>query len=1002
MGLWSACRTTVVATLLVLLGFLPVLKENRSYLALEMRSTAPNNVQLFYDLGNGFSEAESSRALVTRESEWQLVRLPIGDGNLRGLRLDPATDDAAIDIRRISLHAYDGRLILDIDPGSLRPLNQIADISQFDGFWKIIPVRNAIDPYVAVPVQSISLRSWNGRLLGRMLVAVLLTAIGLTVAATTLKSKVMAGLSVLAARKQFLTVAAFALFASVLSSWPVVFGGKSFLSPNNGVLLLYDTLPTVPKSIESGSEPVHGADVGAMAWQHFTYTLLQERTIKIDGELPLWNRFNGSGRTMLGQGQSMLGDPLNWLVGWIGTSAWSFDLKFVILRALFAFALGVTVLMLSRGFSAALLITLSTPFVTYFIYRVNHPAIFTLCYSPLVLLAWIGLLRAEPRKIPWWAAGLVVANWLLINSGTGKEAYVLLALLNAVGTVILLLNRRQLRAPFPLVMVSSLGSLACFVAVSTPIWATFLDAIRYGSTVSQEPAAHFLSLPALLGFADNLYFLFSYNRYWPGVNFVVFAGAIIGAAYASGWRFRDARDRNTAIVLTGVLLFCFVLAFGLVPSPLIVSIPIVNSIQHIHNTFLTAAIVPASVLAGIGFSRLRGCTRARAARVERIVLTSIVILLCISLAFTSSPGIKPQYVLLYTAMVMGTLVILFKLVRLKNLAEISPSLVGLSIVAFTLLLGRGAAWEKTPFDHVVFNPQPRVDLLAESVTVSEARKFLNPPVRAIGTGNTFFSGYRAALGFESIDGADAFEGRSYRALTQVLNLPYGWYWRMDFKHENLVQHAAALDMLGVGIVFSNEALDGLPGFTPIAAEPRLRAYFREGAWPRAFFSDRVVPYSSLTSLSQLVQQRAGPFIAIDTTRLAGSEHLRALIRYPSWKTTLIPASNYKLTSNTTSFIIEAPNAGVAYLGESDEAGDFIVHVNGIRSGYFSANHAFKAIYIPKAGTYEITVRYWPARLNAYLMASAIGLAALFGLLTWCWRAARTSRDSGTSIASISR
>jgi len=736
-----------------------------------------------------------------------------------------------------------------------------------------------------------------------------------------------------------------------------------------------------------------------MAWHHFTNTLLQERAIRIDGEFPVWNRFNGGGRTMLGQGQTMLGDPLNWLVWAVGTNAWSFDLKFIALRALFAFALGVTVLMLNRDLLAALLITFSAPFLTYFVYRVNHPAIFTLCYSPLVLLAWIALLRAEPRRIPWCAAGLVIANWLLINSGTAKEAYVLLALLNATGIVALVLNRRQLSAPLPLIMTSSLGSLACFLAVSTPIWATLFDAIRNGSTYYQVPAAYFLSLHSLLGFADNLYFLFSYDKYWPGLNFIVFAGAIIGATYASGWWFRDGRDRNTAIVLTGVLLFCFVLAFGLVPSSLIVSIPIVNSIHHIHNTFLTAAVVPACVLAGIGFSRLRDCPHARAVRVERMVLILITLMLCVILAFTSARAGTPPLIVVYTMILMGALVVFFRLVRLNTLAEVSPSLFGLWILAFVLLLGRGAAWDRTPLVYVVFNPQTRVDLLAESSTVSEVRKHLDPPVRAIGTGNTFFSGYRAALGFESIDGPDALEERPYRELMTVLNLPYGsWGWRMEFKRENLEQHAAALDMLGVGIVFSNEALDDLPGFTPIAAEPRLRAYLRKGAWPRAFFSDRVVPYSSLTSLSQLVQRRSGPFVAIDITQFAKAEQLSALIRDPSWKTTFVPASNYKLTSSTTSFTVDAPAAGVVYLGESDGPGDFIVRVNGSRSEYFSANHAFKAIYIPKAGSYKITVRYWPARLDTYLMISSLGFLALCGLLVWSRRASRRPTGAGATIA----
>ena len=55
--------------------------------------------------------------------------------------------------------------------------------------------------------------------------------------------------------------------AVLLSCYPVVFFGKSFVSPNNGgVILLYDTFPTLPGYTSTSLDDAKGADVGAIMW----------------------------------------------------------------------------------------------------------------------------------------------------------------------------------------------------------------------------------------------------------------------------------------------------------------------------------------------------------------------------------------------------------------------------------------------------------------------------------------------------------------------------------------------------------------------------------------------------------------------------------------------------------------------------------------------------------------------------------------------------------------
>jgi uncharacterized membrane protein YfhO len=91
---------------------------------------------------------------------------------------------------------------------------------------------------------------------------------------------------------------------------------------------------------------------------------------------------------------------------------------------------------------------------------------------------------------------------------------------------------------------------------------------------------------------------------------------------------------------------------------------------------------------------------------------------------------------------------------------------------------------------------------------------------------------------------------------------------------------------------------------------------------------------------------------------------------------VIPAENYRLTSNTTAFTVEAPGAGFIVLTEAFEKGNFRATVNGRPVPYLRINHAFKGVYVDAKGTYEVRYEYWPAGFSNTLILSAIGLGIL--------------------------
>ena len=103
-----------------------------------------------------------------------------------------------------------------------------------------------------------------------------------------------------------------AVFAVCLSSYPIIFFGKSYMSPGYGTQLLYDDLPYVPGYQSTDKEGLSG-DAGAMPWQNLPYSRVQHEAVFKHGEFPLWNRYNSAGLPLFGQGQTQFLDPLHGL-----------------------------------------------------------------------------------------------------------------------------------------------------------------------------------------------------------------------------------------------------------------------------------------------------------------------------------------------------------------------------------------------------------------------------------------------------------------------------------------------------------------------------------------------------------------------------------------------------------------------------------------------------------------------------------------------------------------
>lgn len=956
----------------------------RTALELEVRASGLTLVKVSRSVDGRYGWSPSF-AEVGAGDEWTRLRFKLGTARVDAIRVDLMTAaDSSLDVRAVQLVAGDAARTTT----NLLERARMSDgtsITTGQGVERSIAIAAGHPASVLLQVEP---GDWSPdpptpwaliATIGAACWAVLLAG------SAALRSASMQSLLEFARRFPKAVVVLAAIVATCVSCWPVVFGGQSFVSPRNGFPSIETVIAhhaLVTDSLDDDVEGIRQADVGALLLHHLPYSMQQARSLHRYGEFPLWNRFNAAGQSMPGQGQAMLGDPLNWIMWLTGVDAAAYDAKFIALRIVFASTLGLSVLMLTRSLSASMLLTVAATFIGAFVFRINHPTIFSLCWSPLVLLCWVQLADARPRRLALALASVVLANWLLINSGTVKEAYVSALVLNGIGVMYAGWSamRETTARSLRLIAVSAAGPLA--VLIGTPVWAPLLDAIFSSWSDYGKPVALQLPFYEVAGFADNFFFLVADGAYQPAVNALLFVGA---AAAAFGLRFKvhqSDQSRFVSKVLTVTVAACLAIAFGLVPSDLLLSVPFLRSIHHVHNTFLTVAITPVCVLAGLGFAQGRSSAGSRSWRAGWAALATLAVLIALNIVLP--PVHDPMIPILFAAaLLMSTLVVLRWLARRDQVA-LRPAELGAMTIALLLILGRGAQWGDVSFDDYVFNPKARVDFVAEPPLVQTSKAAFTEPVRVVTAGAITFSGYHMALGLESIEGPEALQERQYRDLVEALHIVYDGPWRMHLTDESLARRRGALDLLGVGLVFSSYALDQSADLRLVTSNPALYVYARKSPWPRAFFASRLKTYDSIDDIVTLAESGIGPFVAVRSDFVAAQASTGTLI---GGDAVVLRARDYALTNNATSFTVDATSPGVIYLGESDEPGSFKAYLNGVETPYFSANGAFKAIAVSEAGTYRVKVEFWPRGLSAYLTASAIGLLLLIGVATYLRRRA---------------
>ncbi|MBU6410826.1 MAG: hypothetical protein KGR98_10615, partial [Verrucomicrobia bacterium] len=430
-----------------------------------------------------------------------------------------------------------------------------------------------------------------------------------------------------AARHPVLIIWAASALALTVNCFPVIFLGRSFVAPTDGIPLVYSWGMPLPEMKPTRYYSVHGSDIAAMMIGEVPAGFVESRSVWEHGELPLWDRYGHCGYTMIGQAIFMLEDPLQWIVIIGHGSAPAWDIKFLAAKLLFCVGFGLLILRLTRSKPLAAIYAALAAYCGAFFYINAHPSFFVFCYSPWVLLSALALL--DLRSGASWRAGLgwLLANVACFNGGDAEAAVTLIGGLNLAAFIFALTSCRAMGDVARVAGRMAVGT-ALFLGLTAPVWMTFWRALPCSYTAHQQVFAGLLPftdsaraanvgnvylqhiLAGLVPFADlmgafeDVFYRRAlpgpqYAPPAPGTSLLVMAGSIFAAL-----RWRELKKERFFWINSAAIFLWGGLVFGLIPAAVIRHIPLFNRVGHAYTDFSYLLVIHLTIQSAYGFARL--------------------------------------------------------------------------------------------------------------------------------------------------------------------------------------------------------------------------------------------------------------------------------------------------------------------------------------------------------------------------------------------------------------
>lgn len=772
------------------------------------------------------------------------------------------------------------------------------------------------------------------------------------------------------------------LLAVVINNYPILFCGKSYVSPMSSRTLVYNWWPPLP-GMDQWPAPtadtfhsVHGSDTEAMMWWGVPMGFIESRSLLEHGELPLWNRYGHGGEPLLGQAISMLGDPLQLIVILGRGSAWAWDIKFLTAKWLFCCGFGFLILRLlgSRGLS--LIYAALGAYCGAFFYINSHLVFFVFCYAPWVLLSaieWTDL--RSPRRIRWGLVWLA-ANCACFLAGHVEVAVVLMGGLNLTALIYALTGVADVRDAIRVLGRLVMGAIL-FLGLTTPVWLPFLVSLQGAFTVHdginvvQLPITH---LPGV--FDDVFYLLFRQNDFdsaiAPGGSLLILAGCCFTLT-----RWRQLRGERFCWINAAAIIGSAGFVFGWVPSSFIAAIPMLNRVGHVYTDFSYLLVLHLTIQSAYGFKCLAKTEQLQELPVDVAfaagVFAGLVLLYCHGYIHEPIPW---AYVACAGAGAIGAPALYVCLNRRQRQ-------IGLVGWAGILLLGflpifRFGLYHRGN-DRLLMVPDARVVLNTSSPAIAGVQSDQSEPFRVTGWPWAFNGNYSAVYELEDISSCSPLSSADFVNLVRQfpgMELIHGWMLHVvdPDKAQPL------LNLLNVKYLFTypDVQLGGKADFR-LVERSDFGVLENPEVWPRAFFTSQIRPLATDADfISEVLTNGRQPFIALTPEVINDHPALRSLVAAD--RATIFPATHYHLSVNETAFDVHAASAGMVCLTET-QAKDFSATANDVPMDILIVNRAFKGIYLDQPGDYHIIFTYRPRH---WRLACAVFWLALAGTAGLAW------------------
>jgi len=799
------------------------------------------------------------------------------------------------------------------------------------------------------------------------------------------------------ARHPVLAIVIVSLLAVVINCYPIIFCGKSYVSPmSTGSMLVYNWWPPLPGMERWPAltpdiiHSAHGSDTEAVMWWGVPVGFIESRSLLEHGELPLWNRYSHAGDTLIGQAISMLGDPLQLIVILGRGSAGAWDIKFLVAKFLFCVGFGLLILRLLRNRPLSLIFSALAAYCGAYFYINNHPVFFVFTYAPWILLAAIEWLDLRSAHYIRWGLIWLLANFACFNAGHVEVAVVLIGGLNLAAVAWALTGYHSTANPAKVLCRMGLGILF-FLGLTAPMWISFLAALDGSFTAHAKVEVQQLPPTTLPGAFDDLFYLLLRSNDFliapaPGTSLLILVGCCFSVL-----RWRELRGEPFFWVNTIAIILWGGCVFGLVPSSLLATIPLLNRVGHNFTDFSCLLVIHLTIQSAYGFRCLAKVEKLRQVVGDLVCIGGIFagLFVLYSFGYWHQP-IPWNYFLCAAAGAVGA-PLLFVFMKSRQRQTLMLGWAGIIILGFIPNFRFGLY--NFGNDTLLMLPGPKVALNTPSKAIDRIKADVSEPFRVVGLQWNFMGDYSAVYGLEDIRScAPVSNGEFINLIRNFPGVTFSNNWMIEVV--NLAQAQPLLNLLNVKYLLSwpdvsvREKLD-----FRVTDRSDFGVLENLQVWPRAFFANQVVAIASNEKfIQQLLENGQRPFVALTGEEIEKQPGMKLL--ETTNQATISPATNYRLTVNATEFDVHASNAGVVCLTEG-QAKDFTAKANNESKEVLTVNRAFKGIYLDKPGDYHVKFTYRP---RYWRLACALFWISVGGIIvTAMMSAIRATKRRDSSI-----